>query len=183
MHNGPYLAAISQNHSNNDLFFALRCLPLNQLWCFGVATSNQYIISHRSSTRFSIQPNGNTSLSGNLDVSVSSTRTSVKSYNTMEGYTSYVELETKWNSQGYLNFESNKPGAHYLFLTVKDDLHMYCGNNLVLFYEPTSSASDDRLKENEELIENACETLSKLRPHLYDKKPEIDNDDHTAWYK
>ena len=46
MHDGPYLAAISQNYSDNDLSFALRCLPLNQLWCFGVATSNQYIISH-----------------------------------------------------------------------------------------------------------------------------------------
>ena len=30
--------------------------------------------------------------------------------------------------------------------------------------------SDDRIKENEELIENACETLSKLRPQIYDKK-------------
>ena len=26
--------------------------------------------------------------------------------------------------------------------------------------------SDDRLKENETIIENACETLSKLRPHF-----------------
>ena len=46
MHNGPYLVATSQNHSNNDLLFALRCRPLNQLWCFDVTTSNQYIISH-----------------------------------------------------------------------------------------------------------------------------------------
>ena len=79
----------------------------------------------------------------------------------MEGYTSYIELEAKWNTQGYLNFESNKPGAHHLFLTDKDDLHMYCGTNLVHLYKPTSNASDDRLKENEELIENACETLPK----------------------
>ena len=69
MHNGPYLVAISQNHSSNDLLFALRCLPLNQLWCFGVATSNQYIISHENSTKLSIQPNGNATISGNLDVS------------------------------------------------------------------------------------------------------------------
>ena len=27
--------------------------------------------------------------------------------------------------------------------------------------------SGDRLKENEELIENACETLSKSRPQLH----------------
>ena len=41
MHNGPYLVAVSQNYSNNDLLFALRCLPLHQLWCFGVATGTQ----------------------------------------------------------------------------------------------------------------------------------------------
>ena len=177
------------------------------------------------------------SININLDVSVSNARTSINAYNTMEGFTSHIELEAQWNSQGYLNFESNKPGAHYLFLTVKGDLHMYCGNNLVhmykdttadgnldvgqsqaqtsikayvnhlgyqgniqieprwrsqgfihfstnypegllLFagkddlymyvgveviysYEPTTNASDDRLKENEELIEHACETFSK----------------------
>ena len=45
------------------------------------------------------------------------------------------------------------------------------------------NGSDDRLKENEELIENVCETLCKLRPQLYYKKPDIDNDDFTVWYK
>ena len=44
----------------------------------------------------------------------------------------------------------------YLLLTVKDDLHMYCGNNLVHVYKTTTNASDDRLKANEELIENVC---------------------------
>ena len=38
------------------------------------------------------------------------------------------------------------------------------------------------LKKNE-FIENACETLSKLRPQLYDKKPDIENDDPTTWYE
>ena len=118
-----------------------------------------------------------------LDVSVSNAPTSIKAYNTTEGYTSHIELEAKWNSQGYLNFESNRSGANYLLLTVKDDLHMYCGNNLIHFYKPTSNASDDRLKENEKLIENACETLSKLRPQLYDKKPDMENNDPTTWYK
>ena len=40
---------------------------------------------------------------------------------------------------------------------------MYCGNDLIRFYKTTSDASDDRLKESGELIEHACETLSKLR--------------------
>ena len=46
-----------------------------------------------------------------------------------------------------------------------------------------SSTSDDRLKDNEELIESACETLSKLRPQTYDKKPSIESDDPTTWIK
>ena len=54
---------------------------------------------------------------------------------------------------------------------------------VVYFHKPTANASDDRRKENEELIENACETLPKLKPQLYDKKPDMENDDPTTWYK
>ena len=70
-----------------------------------------------------------------------------------------------------------------MFLVVKDVLYQYCGNNIAYFYKPTTNASDDRLKANEGLIENACETLSKLRPQLYDKQPDTENDDPTTWYK
>ena len=70
-----------------------------------------------------------------------------------------------------------------MFLVVKDVLYLYCGNNTVYVYKPTTNASDDRLKENEELLENVCETLSKLRPQIYDKKPDMENDDPTTWYK
>ena len=37
-----------------------------------------------------------------------------------------------------MDFEPNKPGAHYLYSTVSDDLHMYCGNNLVHMYKYTT---------------------------------------------
>ena len=43
----------------------------------------------------------------------------------------------------------------------------------VWFVRHPTNASDDRLKDNESIIENACETLSKLRPQLYDKKSQI----------
>ena len=56
-------------------------------------------------------------------------------------------------------------------------------NNSIHHYRPLVNSSDDRLKENEELIENACKTSSKLGPQLYDKKPDIENDDPTSWYK
>ena len=55
--------------------------------------------------------------------------------------------------------------------------------NTAVYESWISSTSDDRLKDNEELIESACETLSKLRPQTYDKTPSIENDDPTTWIK
>ena len=157
MHNGPYLVATSQIHSNNKLLFALRCRPLNQLWCFGVAASNQYIISHENSTKSNIQPNGNTPISGNLDAGPSQAQTSVKAYVNHAGHRGNVEIKAMWNSQGYGNF--NTTNADGLLPTAtKDALYLYCGLNFIYFYKPITNASDDRLKGNEELIENACET-------------------------
>lgn len=40
--------------------------------------------------------------------------------------------------------------------------------------KPTFTYSDDRLKDNEVFIENATQTLQKLRPQLYDKKTSFD---------
>ena len=62
-------------------------------------------------------------------------------------------------------------------------MKFFHNNNEIRHYKPLVQNSDDILKENEELIENVCETLSKLRPQLYDKKPDIENDDPTTWYK
>ena len=98
------------------------------------------------------------------------------------GYQGILKLEALWRNQSFVSFDTTYVNG-YIFFAVKDDFYMYCGDNLVHFYKTTTNASDDRLKENEELIENACETLSKLRPQLYDKKPDIDNDDPTSWYK
>ena len=43
--------------------------------------------------------------------------------------------------------------------------------------------SDDRLKEDEELIVNATDTIMKLRPEKYSKKPTFDSTDKTTWQK
>ena len=102
MHNGPYLVAESQNHNNNGLLFALRCRPLNQLWCFGVATSNQYIISHGNSTKFSIQSNGNTTISGNSDVGPAQAQTPIKAYVNHAGYQGNIQIEARWRSECFI---------------------------------------------------------------------------------
>ena len=61
-----------------------------------------------------------------------------------------------------------------MFLFVRDTYLIRCSdyasNPYVQTFHPLTQSSDDRLKENEGLIENACETLSKLRPQLYDKE-------------
>jgi hypothetical protein len=46
-----------------------------------------------------------------------------------------------------------------------------------------TNSSDDRLKENEVLITNATDTLLKLRPEIYDKKPEFNSTDPSTFYK
>ena len=62
-------------------------------------------------------------------------------------------------------------------------MKFFNNNNEIRHYVPLVQNSDDRWKENEIIIENACETLSKLRPQLYDKKPDMENEDPTKWYK
>ena len=67
---------------------------------------NEFVIwNGYSSIGLTLKPSGDAVISGSFDVSVSNARTSIKAYSTMDGYTSYIELEAKWNSQGYLNFE------------------------------------------------------------------------------
>ena len=50
----------------------------------------------------------------------------------------------------------------YLLLSGRGQFVKHC--------KPIIASSDDRLKENEVIIEIACETLSQLRPQSYDKK-------------
>jgi len=46
-----------------------------------------------------------------------------------------------------------------------------------------TSSSDDRLKDNESLITNAMDTIMKLRPEIYDKKPDFASTDPSTWQK
>ena len=133
--------------------------------------------------RLIVNQNGNTTISGNLDVGVDETKSKAKAHVNHAGNTGFIEIEAMWRNQAFLNFTIDWTDGGYLFVTISNGYDMYCGNNIAYFYKPTTNASDDRLKGNEELIETACETLPKLRPQLYDKKPDMENDDPTTWYK
>ena len=143
--------------------------------------SNLYGIRHGAHGLW-IYDKGNTAISGNLDVGVGASQTPFKAYVDHAGHQGNVEIEARWNPQGFIHSNTTNPHG-LLFLATKDALYMYCGINNVYFYKPTTNVSDDRLKENEVIIENACDTLSKLRPQLYDKKPDMENNDPKTWYK
>ena len=45
-------------------------------------------------------------LSGNLDVGVGAAQTRVKAHVNHIGYNGFVEMEARWSTQGYLNFDT-----------------------------------------------------------------------------
>ena len=110
-----------------------------------------------------------TTIAGDLDVGITQAQTSIKAYVNHAGHQGNVEIEARWDSQGFIHFNTTNPDGLLLIVT-KDVLYTYCGLNIIYVYKPTTNASDDRLKENGVIIEYACETFSKLRPQLYDKK-------------
>lgn len=56
------------------------------------------------------------------------------------------------------------------------------GGSVIMGSGSTAVTSDDRLKENEQYITNAIDTLLKLKPQFYDKKNTIDNTDTSSWF-
>ena len=118
-----------EKYSNVNVLCALRCRPLNQLWCFGVTASNQYITSHEHPTKLSIHSHGNTT-SWNLDVGVGASQTSIKAYVNHLGHQGNVELEARWISQGVIHFNTTNPDG-LLLIAAKDDLYLYCVLNII----------------------------------------------------
>ena len=92
-----------------------------------------------------------TTISGNLDVGVCASSSIVKAHVNHEGSTGSLQLEARWRNQSFLS-PGTTYGSGYIFFLLKHDYYMYCGNNGIYFCKPTTNASDDRLKENDELI-------------------------------
>ena len=121
-------------------------------------------------------------IAGNLDVG-STGNSSIKIYGKGVN-TVYTEFAVNNGQNCVWDFISPNGGNRWPSIKVKSVKLMGFSpyDNIIIHYKPFANWSDDRLKENEQIIENACETLSKLKPQLYYKKPDIDNDDPTAWY-
>ena len=68
----------------------------------------------------------------------------------MVGHAGNVEIEARWQYEAYIHFNTTYVHGLLVFAT-KQVNYMFCGLDQVYFYKPTVNASDDRLKENEEL--------------------------------
>lgn len=121
----------------------------------------------------------------NLEVGVGASTSKIKAHFN-DGYTGYVEMEAFNRERSFINYQTNFSYGE-LFIRVNSANFMrlsdYNNSPYVQTFVTLTQSSDDRLKENEEFIENACETLSKLRPQIYDRKPDMENEDETTWYK
>ena len=133
--------------------------------------------------------NGDNIVTGRLDVGLNPNNSTnwinIYSDNTSNtGISGVMQFNVWGGKNGTWDITSNTTDVKIEFkLAGNLFMKFFNNNNEIRYYKTLVNSSDDRLKENEVIIENACETLSKLRPQLYDKKPDIKNDDPTTWYK
>ena len=112
-------------------------------------------------------------ISGSLNVGVGASTSYIKTSAANGGNTSYCELKVANRDHGKLRFNTNcAHGTLYVGINSSNFFRLANWNNEISSCKQTTGISDDRLKESEELIENACETLSKLKTQLYDKEPD-----------
>ena len=78
------------------------------VWNTGVWDQNQYGIRHGAHGLW-IYDNGNTPTSGNLDVGVGASQTSIKAYANHAGHQGNVDIEARWNSPGFIHFITTNP--------------------------------------------------------------------------
>ena len=180
---GGYTGYAESKAANSyDMSLNLSTTRTDGGWMYFKIDNDDYIQLSGSDNKVNIYKE--TLISSHLKVGVGAVTSNIKAFASHDGNTSYCELKAVNRDHGKLRFHTNYGhGTMYFGINYSNFFRLTNLNNEINFYRPTTGTSDYRLKENGEIIENACETLSELRPQLYDKKPDIDNDDHTTWYK
>ena len=78
-----------------------------------------------------------------------------KTYFNHAGSSGYMMMEGRYRDQGFLHFDTNCQYGE-MFWTVRNTYFIRCGdyagNPYVQTFQPLTQSSNDRLKENEELI-------------------------------
>ena len=131
--------------------------------------------------------------SANLDVLAV---VDIKDFNTSDGGSIYIydtspsnlnlighnDLILSGGNSNTPHFTINKDGDIGINSAPTSGSKLYVDGNITATGSVNAN-SDDRLKENETLITNAIDTIQKLRPELYDKKPSFDNTDSNKWIR
>ena len=183
--NGGYSGyAELRAYSPYDMFLNLQTTYPNGGWVYFRINNDDYIQLSGSDNKVNIYKD--TVIKGRVDVgenqnystnwiNLHTASTNCNSYKGFMSFTTWGCKNCTWNippNTSDVKIEIKLSGKLFM---------KFFNNNSILHYKPSVNSSGDRLKENEEIIENACETLSKLRPQLYDKKPDIENEDPKSW--
>ena len=177
--------------SSYDLFLDLSTTRPNGGWVSFKINNDNYIQLSGSDNK--VNSYKDTTININLDVG-SSFKTSLSDGT----YTATAELTCPSPWDWNFNLESYRTNWGWFYLRVKGVSYMQIASSaeIITFYNETTitntltvdaliNNSDDRLKEHEVIIEHACQTLSKLRPQLYDKTTttDMENNDTATWIK
>ena len=163
-----------------DMFLNRSTTRTDGGWMYYKFNNDNYMQLSSSGNKVNIY--NNTSIIEHLNVGTTG-NTSIRIHGT-GATTSYAEFKVSNGQNCVWDFQN--PSNSNVWSTIKVTgvklMDFSPTDNIIIHYKPFANWSDDRLKENELSIESACETLSKLRPQLYDKKPDMENDDPTTWY-
>ena len=175
--NGGYSGyAELRAYSSYDMFLNLSTTRTDGGWMYFKINNDDYIQLPGSYNKVNIYKD--TPITGRLDVgenpACSTNWINLHTDNTNGNGFSGAMSFTIWGGKNCTwNITSNTTDVK-IEVNLSGNLFMkfFNNNNNIHHYKPLVNSSDDRLEENEELIDNVCETLFKLRPQLYDKKPD-----------
>jgi hypothetical protein len=141
------------------------------VFVINVSTQALDITASSASTAFKVDSRVSSSTMGNLHIHKHLTIGEPSLTTTNSVFAAHLQIRT----------DSCK-----FFAATGEYYYFYSGGSVQFQIEPYSqgvkahnyySISDDRVKENEELIQNVTDTLLKLRPQTYDKKQSLNAED------
>ena len=140
------LIAMESTLAGDGCFQSFKTQQSPTVWNTGVWNQNQYGIRHGGEGLW-IYDNGNTTVSGNLDVGVDASSSEIDVHCNQQGYTGYTEVhcQSPWTSK--LEFISTHP-TPWSFIYLKGSIYFEfnSSNQTITHYKSLLNGSDDRLK-------------------------------------
>ena len=127
---GGYTGYAESKAANSyDMFLNLSTTRTDGGWVYFRISNDDYIQLPGSGNKVNIYKD--TSTSGHLDVVPFQATTSIKAYVNHAEHQGNVKIEARWNSQGYVHFDTTNADG-LLFLATKDDIYLCCGLNIIV---------------------------------------------------